>query len=643
MKIKKICEYLSEIGILEIKDINYFLKIYSQIEQNKCKREIDRLKITLFSYLNSISKNDNLLFSICRNIIDSYLKTQLVLKYKSLNSLSNIFKNKFRILYNSFISKLNLFILKKKKNKFIVQPVYYKTNKLEKNNNENKNTEETKNSIIQKRPKQFTIKDICNDPKDRITEDDVRECTFVPIINHYKPKNENFENSEKVKSYIYYSPSFNILAKMPANKNYKNNKFKINRINSLTNNDSINLSYLSGNLNNGNKKERYNTFNNSKNKRYKKDSFSSLDNYNISPQIKDNYFYDDNYIDNNNYLYRFNNEYISNRNNTKTPRGTKIIPNENFNKFLLEQDKHVKDVEKKVLNLKLEQRNKEEKECSFSPEIHYYKGLNKNNVYSQNLSNYYNNFPLYQSNIHSQSTTNFINNRNTNSVPNIQNNYNNYTHRSYGRGICPRFEGSLSPKEDKFTKEFYNIEKKQKRPHSVSQEFFDKLSNENIDKNKRIEELRKKIINYDFSPKIEYNKKYKIKDSFEQRQAKYIENKKILNNKKEEDEKMFVDEMNKMYMPKRKCKEKDIVDKLYNKEEVDKIKERNKKEEKDIKKKNIINWRKRFKEKKKNPKVNIYDFSKKNKLTDKKNNRIEININDNNNKNEYNKKNETIK
>ena len=430
---------------------------------------------------------------------------------------------------------------------------------------------------------------------------------------------------------------------MLANKNYKNNKFKINRINSLTNNDSINLSYLSGNLNNGNKKERYNTFNNSKNKRYKKDSFSSLDNYNISPQIKDNYFYDDNYIDNNNYLYRFNNEYISNRNNTKTPRESKIIPNENFNKFLLEQDKHVKDVEKKVLNLKLEQRNKEEKECSFSPEIHYYKGLNKNNVYSQNLSNYYNNFPLYQSNIHSQSTTNFINNRNTNSVPNIQNNYNNYTHRSYGRGICPRFEGSLSPKEDKFTKEFNNIEKKQKRPHSVSQKFFDKLSNENIDKNKRIEELRKKIINYDFSPKIEYNKKYKIKDSFEQRQAKYIENKKILNNKKEEDEKMFVDEMNKMYMSKRKCKEKDIVDKLYNKEEVDKIKERNKKEEKDIKKKNIINWRKRFKEKKKNPKVNIYDFSKKNKLTDKKNNRIEININDNNNKNEYNKKNETIK
>ena len=146
MKIKKICEYLSEIGILELKDLNYFLKIYSQIENNKCKREIDRLKICLFIYINSISKNDNHLFKICRNIIDSYLNTQLVLKYKALNSFSNIFKNKLKSLFNLFFYKLNLFVLNKKKSKFIVQPVYYRQNKLENHNknNINKSKEEYK-------------------------------------------------------------------------------------------------------------------------------------------------------------------------------------------------------------------------------------------------------------------------------------------------------------------------------------------------------------------------------------------------------------------------------------------------------------------------------------------------------------------
>ena len=90
MKIKKICEYLCDIGLLEINDINWFLKVYSQIDDNKCKRELDRLKIALFSYINSISKNDNLLFKICRNIVDSFINKQVVLKYKSLNSINNI-------------------------------------------------------------------------------------------------------------------------------------------------------------------------------------------------------------------------------------------------------------------------------------------------------------------------------------------------------------------------------------------------------------------------------------------------------------------------------------------------------------------------------------------------------------------------
>ena len=165
MKIKKICEYLCDIGLLGLKDINYFLKIYSQIDNNKCTREIDKLKISLFSYINAISKDDKLLFQICRNIIDSFVNSQIVLKYKALNSIINILKNKISLLYNKFIYKLNICILKKKKNKYIVQQVYYKAKKENKNNNlsftkNEKNKEEFKNNFNQKKPRQFSINNI---------------------------------------------------------------------------------------------------------------------------------------------------------------------------------------------------------------------------------------------------------------------------------------------------------------------------------------------------------------------------------------------------------------------------------------------------------------------------------------------------
>lgn len=124
MKIKKICEYLSDIGLLQMTDINRFLTIYSQIDQNKCKKETDRLKISLFSYINTMSKDDNQLFNMCRNIIDSFLNNQIVLKFRTLNILCNILKNKINLRYNTFFYKLKINILSKRKNKIIVQPIY---------------------------------------------------------------------------------------------------------------------------------------------------------------------------------------------------------------------------------------------------------------------------------------------------------------------------------------------------------------------------------------------------------------------------------------------------------------------------------------------------------------------------------------
>ena len=622
MKIKKICEYLSEIGILELKDLNYFLKIYSQIENNKCKREIDRLKICLFIYINSISKNDNHLFKICRNIIDSYLNTQLVLKYKALNSFSNIFKNKLKSLFNLFFYKLNLFVLNKKKSKFIVQPVYYRQNKLENHNknNINKSKEEYKDYKGKIRHK-FNINDINNDPKDRITADDVRECTFAPSINEYKPYKENKENTEQIKSFTYYTPSFNILAKIPDNiKNIKNIK------------NYNNENYYLNNITDIERLKTYNDNNNTNKYGNRKSNSSSLDIHNYSSQIKNDLNYDNNnYYHKNNCLYIINKDNNINKKRSKTPRQqASLNTSEIFNNFLLKQNKHVKDVERKIMNLKLEERNKEEKECSFSPEIHSYNVHNRYTGYLENLNNYYNN---NSKNRNSNLLTSHYNSSSSNrSNINIHNN----------NGICRKFEGSLSPIGDNFTKELYNIgqsSNSKKRINSVGQEFFDKLSKENKEKDIRIQDLRDKVMNeiYTFSPKIEYNDKYKIKGSFEERQKEYIQNKKRLENKKDEDEKIYIDEMNKMYMPKYKSKNKDIINRLYDKE-IEKMKKDKKNDEK--KKRNVINWNKRYKESKDKNKnknknknnnnfMNIYYFNKKNKIIENKKDKDKIEINNN--------------
>ena len=614
MKIKKICEYLSEIGILELKDLNYFLKIYSEIENNKCKREIDRLKICLFIYINSISKNDNHLFKICRNIIDSYLNTQLVFKYKALNSFNNIFKLKLKSLFNLFFYKLNLFVLNKKKSKFIVQPVYYRQNKLENHNknNINKSKEEYKDYKGKIKHK-FNINDINNDPKDRITVEDVRECTFAPCINEYKPYKENKENTEQIKSFTYYTPSFNILAKIPDNiKNIKNENYYLNNI--------IDIERLK--TYNGNNNNIINKYGN------KKRNSSSLDIHNYSSQIKNDLNFDNNnYYHKNNCLYIINKENNINKKRSKTPRQQESLnTSEIFNNFLLKQNKHVKDVERKIMNLKLEERNKEEKECSFSPEIHSYNVHNRFSGYLENLNNYYNN---NSKNRNINLLTSHYNSSSSNkSNINIHNN----------NGICRKFEGSLSPIGDNFTKELYNIgqsSNSKKRINSVGQEFFDKLSRENKEKDKKIQDLRDKVMNeiYTFSPKIEYNDKYKIKGSFEERQKEYIQNKKRLENKKDEDEKIYMDEMNKMYMPKYKSKNKDIINRLYDKE-IDKIKKDKTNDEK--KKKNVINWNKRYKESKYKNKnnnnnnfMNIYDFIKKNKIIENKKDKDKIESNNN--------------
>ena len=575
MKIKKICEYLSDIGLLQMTDINRFLTIYSQIEPNKCKKETDRLKIALFSYINTMSKDDNQLFNICRNIIDSFLNNQIVLKFRTLNFFCTLLRNKINLRYNTFFYKLKMYGLSKRKSKIIGQPIYNskKMSILDNNDFQIKN---------EKKRNKFRFDNIKNNPKERITADDAKECTFTPFINEYKPYKFK-EKNENVKSYTYYTPSFNIAYKGSNHRNIQNRIRSYNYLNQNIVNDNNLI-----NINNTYNENRNYSFSNLNNK-ISKDDYNNFDINNIE------------------YLNGLNEEF--NRKRLRTPRQTSVNDNAIFNKFLLKQDKHVKDVERKIMKLKIEERNKEEKECSFSPEINIY---NRNNIKNNE------DFCLYQNNYN-----------------NKFNDINNYKNRNY-KNICPKFEGSLN--NDDFSKELYNLypqtNKNKKRTNSVSKEFFNKLSNEGSEKNLRIEERRKKDMNkYTFSPKINHNNKYKVKSSFEERQKDYINNKKKLENKKDEDEKMFIEEMNKMYMP--KSKSKDVIKRLYDNEAV-KIKERIKDEkEKKNEKKKVINWEQRYKDNKKNSKnknfksksiLDIYEISKKSNHNDNNNETVKENI-----------------
>ena len=78
IKIEKLCEYLVNFGLLKADDLISFLKINSQISQNK-NNDKEQLILTLFSYLASVSKNEQQLYDISKNIIESFLSRQEII------------------------------------------------------------------------------------------------------------------------------------------------------------------------------------------------------------------------------------------------------------------------------------------------------------------------------------------------------------------------------------------------------------------------------------------------------------------------------------------------------------------------------------------------------------------------------------
>ena len=218
MKIEKLCEYLSDMGLLKLDNINNFLKIYSQISKNKYKSESDKVILALFSYFALISKNKQNLYDICKNIIGCYANNLILNRYKGIKYLNNIFHSKLHSRYHLFLIKLISYTNRKQKKIFN-----------QKNNNNNLDINHRKEKLKNNTQLNFYNNNINNN-------------NYFPNYNHSeikkgkiitKNKNDNFDDindiidklssSDKENEYFTFSPR--------NNNNNKSGEFKTNNNN----------------------------------------------------------------------------------------------------------------------------------------------------------------------------------------------------------------------------------------------------------------------------------------------------------------------------------------------------------------------------------------------------------------------------
>ena len=130
MEMGKICDYLYDIGILEMDSIDDFLKLNSNISLKKSNKNTDKLILTLSSYLSQKFNSKQSLNKLSENIINSFSEHIIINRYRGLKILYNILISKLRMKYISFFSKINFYIFDKFNND--------NNNKIEKKNNKRK-------------------------------------------------------------------------------------------------------------------------------------------------------------------------------------------------------------------------------------------------------------------------------------------------------------------------------------------------------------------------------------------------------------------------------------------------------------------------------------------------------------------------
>ena len=135
MNVEQLCEYLNEIGIVDINNLKNYLTIISTFINNNYS-ENDLYLISLFAYLRGINKNDKNLYILCANIINSYNRYSLLKKY-------NFLYNFKKILYYKIIQRFKYFMISLYK-KFPFKN--YNSNRYHNNNINNKKNKIHNNS-----------------------------------------------------------------------------------------------------------------------------------------------------------------------------------------------------------------------------------------------------------------------------------------------------------------------------------------------------------------------------------------------------------------------------------------------------------------------------------------------------------------
>ena len=378
MFVEKICEYLSEIGVLNIDNIDSFLRIHTTLPDRQFNNNSEKLQYSLFTYLKEQLKTDDFLFQFSKEIINSYANSQLVTKFKTLRNFCALIQNKLNNNYNIFFIKLSHYLISNN-NLICFRPA--SKNIIEKKRN---NSDDDILRKIQKRTdikKEYKTKKITKikpkNKKSSVTSSKKILCcanninnnnNYVKVVNNYDNRN-NFNNkNETITSYTYYSPAINIPSKVPISSNLKNiiNNIDNNRIvnNNLQNTQSIYNNNNNYYLNNNN----YNN-NNINMQTVPYNSPYTTNNNIINPNINNNFYITAD--ENGNYL--------------------------NYYDFFDNEEKHVQKVKNKIMNLKMEKLNKLEEECTFNPKINPYypsklkiqpQAQNNNNLKNNNLNDY---------------------------------------------------------------------------------------------------------------------------------------------------------------------------------------------------------------------------------------------------------------
>ena len=180
----KIYEYFNDIGIVDYDNINLFLNIYSNVSKKKGYNNKEHfLKIALFSYMKTISKDENKLYEFANRVINSFKNNQIISKYKSMKIIKTILYFKLR----NILSKLLLKITRKKN----IKVINSKNSNIDLRPNKSKNNKNIYFKTIQK---------------------EEEECTFTPRINkNFQPYYEKKPINTKIK---YNSPIFDITSKI---------------------------------------------------------------------------------------------------------------------------------------------------------------------------------------------------------------------------------------------------------------------------------------------------------------------------------------------------------------------------------------------------------------------------------------------